>query len=218
MSRSSRSRHRPGPAGGSPGGTGALRTFVAVFPPPDVRQALEALRGRLEPELPGLRWTAAGNLHFTLRFFGDLAPEEADRAGEVVAATAADVVPFDLELAGVGVFPNWKRPRVLWAGCGRGRAVIEALARTLDRGFDAEGLGRSDKPFAAHLTLGRWRDGRGVDGERARAAAEPVGEVASFRVEEVVVVKSTLTPRGSVYEPLRTARLSGPPPRSGGVS
>ena len=205
-----RARDGGGSAPGGPAGD-TLRTFVAVFPPAPVLEALGELRRRLEPDLPGLRWTAPANLHYTLRFFGDLTPEEADRAGEVLTAVAAVTVPFELELAGLGVFPKWNRPRVLWVGCGRGGVVLEALARTLERGFRESRLGRADKPFRAHLTLGRWRDSRDLDltAGRARCEGETVG--ASFRVGEAAVVKSTLHPRGSIYEPLHTARFGANP-------
>ncbi len=186
------------------------RTFTAVFPPPEVLEALAAIRSALEPELPGLRWTAAGNLHFTLRFFGELIEEEIVRAGEVLAVTASETRPFRLELAGLGVFPGWKRPRVLWVGCREGSEVLEALARTLERGFREARLGRADKPFRAHLTLGRWRDGGGLDPETLRRRCEAVGEVASFTVSQASVVESTLAPGGSIYRPLHTAAFSGP--------
>ena len=110
-------------------------------------------------------------------------------------------------------YPNWRRPRVLWVGCGRGGAILEALARTLDRGFRDARLGRADKPFKAHLTLGRWRDGRGLDPAAGRARCEAETAGLSFRVEEAGVIQSTLHPRGSIYEPLHTARLAGAPPR-----
>lgn len=183
------------------------RVFVAVFPPPDVLAALAGLRRRLEPDLPGLRWVGNGNLHFTLRFFGERTQEEIDRAAAVLDTVAPGVLPFDLELSGLGVFPGWSRPRILWLGCGGGGPVLEALARTLERGFREAGLGRSDKPFVPHLTLGRWRDARGLDLKRARTVCEAVGAAAAFRAEGVALIRSRLDPGGSVYTPLHEVRF-----------
>ncbi len=186
-----------------------MRTFVAVFPPPAVLGALGDLRRSLEPAMRTLRWTAERNLHFTLRFFGELTAEEAARAGEVLAAVAAGAAPFELVLEGVGVFPDWRRPRVLWVGTGRGGATLEALARTLERGFRGARLGKADKPFKPHLTLGRWRDTRDLDPETARASCDGRGPIAAFTVSEVGVIRSTLSPGGSIYRPLHTATLAG---------
>ncbi len=191
------------------GASDTMRTFVAVFPPPAVLDALGELRRGLEPAMRALRWTAERNLHFTLRFFGELTAEEASRAGEVLDAVGAGAAPFELALEGVGVFPDWRRPRVLWVGAGRGGPILEALARTLERGFREARLGKADKPFKPHLTLGRWRDTREFDPEAARAACDGRGPVASFTVSEVGVIRSTLSPGGSIYEPLHVASLAG---------
>ena len=191
----------------SPPGPTTFRSFVAVFPPGEVLDALGRLQENLEPVLPGLRWTARRNLHFTLRFFGDLTRGQVDLAGEVVRQVCAAAVPFEIELAGCGVFSDWRSPRVFWAGSGRGSAKLEALARTLERGFRDARLGKADKPFKAHLTLGRWRDARGVDPAALRAACRTVGPIAAFTVERVGVIKSTLDPKGSIYEVMREGRL-----------
>jgi len=203
-------------AGGRESGRGdptsdIRRVFVAVFPPPEVLAALAELRRRLEPELPGLRWVGAGNLHFTLRFFGDRNPREIAGAAGVLDAVAAAAAPFAVELSGLGVFPGWSRPRVLWVGCAGGGAVLEALARTLERGFQEAGLGRADKRFVPHLTLGRWRDPRPADLARAQEACGAVGRVAGFRVESVGLIRSRLDPGGSVYTPLHGAPLARHP-------
>lgn len=185
-----------------------LRAFVAVFPPDSVLRRLVALRGELEPSIPKLRWVREGNLHFTLRFFGDITREEAERAGAVLDEVAAGTVPFEVELSRLGVFPSWKRPRVLWVGCEGGGAVLEALARSLERGFRGARLGKADKPFVPHLTLGRWRDVRGLDLGPARSECDRVGTVDAFTVTEVSVIQSHLGgPRGSTYVKLHTARF-----------
>ncbi len=194
--------------------TATLRTFVAVFPPDDVLGALDQLKQRLEPQLPGLRWTARRNLHFTLRFFGDLTQEEVDRAGAVLQQTCAAAVPFEIELHGCGVFSNWRSPRVFWVGCCRGSATLEALARTLEHGFRDARLGKADKPFKAHLTLGRWRDSHGLDPDALKVACQAVGPIAAFTVERVGVIKSTLDPRGSIYEVMHQSRLDKAAPTS----
>lgn len=186
-----------------------FRTFVAVFPPEEVLDALDGLRQHLEPGLSGLRWVARPNLHFTFRFFGDLTLEQIDRAKAVLDATVPGAVPFELELSGVGVFPNWRRPRVLWVGTGKGHAVMEALARSLERGFRDAGLGKSDKKFVPHLTVGRWRDTRGLDPGASESTCRSVGAIASFTMNEVGIIRSELSPQGSRYTVLHHAALAG---------
>jgi 2'-5' RNA ligase len=183
---------------------------VAAVPPPGTVRELAAVRDALAPRLSGLRWVAPGNLHFTLRFLGDRSPDELARVGRVVDEVAGEAVRFPVVLDRLGVFPGWSRPRVLWAGCGTGAPTLEALARTLERGFEAAELGGADKPFVAHLTLGRWRDTSPVRGDTLRTLCEDQAFSVRFEVEEVRVLRSVLGRGGPTYSLLHAASLRAP--------
>jgi len=187
-----------------------MRTFVAVVPPPEVTRTLVDVGTDLRRHLEGLRWVAGENLHFTLRFFGDLTSEEVTRAAQVVDHVAEEAVSFPVELDRLGVFPGWSRPRVLWAGCGTGAPTLEALARTLERKFEEAGLGRSDKEFRPHLTLARWRDHARLRGDALRDLCGGQGIGARFGVSEIRIQRSVLGSGGPAYSLLHAARLSAP--------
>jgi 2'-5' RNA ligase len=97
---------------------------------------------------------------------------------------------------------------VLWIGAEAGAKELETLARGVDEALSREGFGRPDKPFRAHLTVGRVRDA-----QRAASAAERFSQEkveGSFQVGKIVVVHSTLNPGGSIYRPLLEAVLGAP--------
>jgi 2'-5' RNA ligase len=183
------------------------RSFVAVFPPEFVLAALAELRRKLEISLPGVRWVAPGNLHFTLRFFGDLTREERTGAAEVLDAVVPARPVFPVELSGIGVFPDWRRPRILWVGASEGSEALVDLARSLEHGFREAGLGRADKPFVPHLTVGRWREGPPGAPEDAPTPWSSIGSMGAFPVVEVALIQSVLGPKGSTYTPLHRAAL-----------
>ena len=189
------------------------RMFVAVrLPESSLRSLVEAQRA-LERRIADVKWVERENLHFTLRFFGELAPEDIARAIEAATAVTKVTPAFTLGIAGLGAFPVHGRPRVLWAGVGAGEEPLLALAAALDRGFVAAGLGGADRPFAPHLTLGRVRDpnaprSRGPRPPRVppqatapmrEAIAETRCEPVTFQVTSVAMVESRLSPRGPTY-------------------
>ena len=185
-----------------------VRSFVAVFPPKNVLDSVVELQRSLQIALPGVRWVSPANLHFTLRFFGDLGPEERASAAQVIDAVTRERPRFDVELHGVGVFSSWKHPRVVWVGCGEGSDAFAELGRALESGFRDAGLGKADKPFKPHLTLGRWRDFGAVIPESSIAACQKIEALGRFRVEEVGLIQSKLSPKGSTYVPLHRGRLT----------
>jgi RNA 2',3'-cyclic 3'-phosphodiesterase len=183
------------------------RTFVAVFPPPDLAARVAGVLARLRQPGDGVSWVRAGNLHYTLRFLGDLAASQVEAAGRAAARAARGGAPFSLALGGPGAFPNARRPSVLWLGAESGGEALVALAAGLEAALTEEGFPRADRPFAPHLTLGRLRERANVAGVAERyLAAEFPGD--AFEVGELVVVKSTLAPGGSRYEPLERAPLA----------
>jgi RNA 2',3'-cyclic 3'-phosphodiesterase len=189
------------------------RMFAAVRLPESSLRSLAEAQYALERRIIDVKWVEEENLHFTLRFFGELTPDELARAIEA-ATTVTEMTPaFTIEITGLGAFPEHGRPRVLWAGVEAGREPLVRLAQALDRAFAAAGLGAADRPFAPHLTLGRVRDpnprrGRGprppqVPPQAAAAVREAIAQTPCERVTvsvaAVALVESRLSSRGPTY-------------------
>jgi 2'-5' RNA ligase len=192
----------------SDGGDERTRTFVAVHPDEAAVAAIAELLALLQAiEGRAIRWLRAEQVHVTLRFLGDCDAAQVAAAGEALARVAAATRGFDLAPEGIGAFPNWRRPRVLWLGAGEGGAALESLAHSLEEAFREAGLGSADKPFRAHLTLGRVRE-RGTLSPASAATFEAMRTVIPvFRVGTVRLMASRLTPAGAVHRPIAAARL-----------
>jgi 2'-5' RNA ligase len=109
-----------------------------------------------------------------------------------VAPAVAAAPPMTLQLAGGGRFGSRRRPTVCWAGVAGDVDGLIALAVRLAASARSVGLPVEDRPFRAHLTLGRWRAGQPADGDlpdRLAAAAGP-----RWPVRELVLWRSHLGP------------------------
>lgn len=182
-----------------------IRAFLAVELSVEAREqarrAIDALRPCVLGRAESVRWIPVENLHLTLKFLGSIDSDRVPQLLSTAAAKLAGEAPFEIELGGLGAFPNARKARVLWLGVSSGAAQLARLARKLDAAARRIGVSRERRAFHAHLTLGRVRQpGGGVALERARAP-----EGSPFRVEEVVLFESRLAPTGATYAPL--ARL-----------
>ncbi|KAA0254661.1 MAG: RNA 2',3'-cyclic phosphodiesterase [Acidobacteria bacterium] len=187
----------------------AVRAFaaVAVHEPPVVA-ALRAATTSLG-DVRGVKWVRPDQLHFTLKFLGEVPADRVPAARRALGAAVSGLWAFDLFLSGLGAFPPGGPPRVVWAGCGEGREALEALAARVDAEMAAEGFPAESRPFAAHLTLGRVKDPRAARGLRERLAARDAGAFGRVRVAEVVLFRSRLSPAGPSYEPIGSFPLAG---------
>ncbi len=182
-----------------------MRLFLAVFPPPEVQALAVRVSDAMRERGDGVSWVRRENVHYTLRFLGELGADGARRAREAAVEAAASHASFDALLAGPGAFPDAKRARVLWLGMGEGAEALKALARSLERALASRGFERADHAFTPHLTLGRVR----APGDwSAKLAGAPTID-ARFRVGRIALVKSTLSPGGSQYEIESAAPLAG---------
>lgn len=189
------------------------RLFVALDPPDAVRRRLAAIgvelrrgAGRAADEV---RWVPPENVHLTLQFLGAVPEERVPDVEAALRAAAAATRPLSLEVKGVGGFPNARRPRVLWAGLAGDLAALEALAADVGRRLAPLGFPPEDRPFSAHLTLGRAREARGSPGLAGALARAAEAAGAPWRATELVLFESHLSPKGPHYDPLVRAPFGG---------
>lgn len=169
------------------------RLFVAVWPPAEVLDRLEALD---RPEVPGLRWTRRDHWHVTLRFLGsvaDVAPvTEALAAAARSAAAAEAVLGPAVERFGRRVL------HVPVTGLDRVAATVVASTGSLGRPAD-------DRPFAGHVTLAWVSEKESVD-LRPQTGAAVHGR---WPVTEMSLIRSDLFGPAPRYDVEATFPLPG---------
>ncbi|SFP20371.1 2'-5' RNA ligase [Geodermatophilus dictyosporus] len=176
---------------------------MSVEPPGAARADLAAALAPLRDAPGAPRWGDPARWHLTLLFLGavppGLLPDLTAAVGEAVARTP----PAVLRLAGAGRFGSRRRPQVCWAGLDGDVAVLTALAGRLAAAARALGLPVEDRPFRAHLTLGRWLPRRPADGDLPDRLAGYRGPPWPLR--EVSLVRSS----AGRHEPLTVWSLTG---------
>jgi 2'-5' RNA ligase len=188
-----------------------LRTFIAVDIPPttlqSIQQKVEPLRKAIGNS--SVRWVPIHNFHLTLKFLGDISPDNVDVLTHILRTEADSCQQFDMHINGLGSFPNSKRPRVLFIGI-QARAGLEALQRGIDSATAKLGYKSESRGFSPHLTIGRVRENiSSADQQGIRKALEEIkiDSLGTARVDSVHLYKSELKPTGSVYTKLFSAPL-----------
>ena len=186
-----------------------IRAFIAIELPQNVKQELGQVSKTLAAQLlsRSVRWVQPANMHLTLRFLGDTAVSRLPRLAQALDDLVTKHSSFQLQLNRVGCFPNPKRPRVIWIGVNGAEAILLAIKRELDERLVPLGWATEDKPFHAHLTIGRVGNGRLPATMNWTVPVSPV----SFSVNGVHLIESQLTPKGPVYTVRHTAVLPQKP-------
>ena len=175
------------------------RLFAAIRPPAAVIGALLDLEGGVA----GARWQDAGQLHLTLRFFGEVEAAQADDLAAALEGVRA--APFALALRGVGQFAKKGSAHTLWAGLAPSDALL-ALQRQVESAARRAGLPPEGRKFAPHITLARLNRASGPVQPFMQTHGALHGE--PWPVVAFDLMESTLTPAGAEYETVRRYRLS----------
>ena len=143
-----------------------------------------------------------------MKFLGEV-PE--DKINEVFSATEKALEgakKFTMSLKGTGVFPNLRRPRVIWVGSGSGEEELSHMAKRIEEEMEKIGFPKEKRKFSAHFTIGRVKSAKNI--EKLMELVESSDfQTEKIEVNEVVVMKSQLHSAGAIYTPLKKIPLSG---------
>jgi 2'-5' RNA ligase len=185
-----------------------IRTFVAVEADlpnhSDVEQFIREVRGTSV----NVGWVEPGNRHLTLKFLGDVDLSDTYAVCQAVQRAVEGMEAFEMEVRGIGAFPDARRPRTLWMGGGEGAQTMIDLADRVEEQLHRLGYRREPRRFQPHLTLGRVRGGRAVELAPLLEKYADL-EIGRISVDEVIVFSSTLESGGPIYDAIGRASLKG---------
>ncbi len=184
-----------------------IRSFIALDITDEIRAKLGPILQDLEDSRADLRMVDPVNLHFTVKFLGNITQDTIDRIAECMESVQG-LLGFDIKVQGLGAFPRASRPRVIWVGVSDGRDRMVALSERLDAELSALGF-EKERSHVPHLTLARSRR-RGRNPEIA-AFLEKMGdlEIGTMHVDNLVLKRSDLSPRGPTYSDILKVEASG---------
>lgn len=185
-----------------------IRTFICIDVSASIKNRLAILQDELRKLDASVSWVKPTNIHLTLKFLGDVPATNLSKVIEAARRVCGSCRRFEVEVNGAGSFPSPRKPNVLWIGLVHLPEALLSLQRKLETALEAEGFARETKPFKPHLTIGRIRQPR-----NAQFVADELLKrgfaTERFPADEVIVMRSDLTPRGALYTPLATIPLSG---------
>ena len=187
--------------------TEAVRSFIAVLLSENLRASLAEEVDRLRSVAPRIGWVRPENLHLTLKFLGHIPPTTLERVELGLAQAVVDQQRLALTFAGLGAFPSVDRPRVIWAGVTEGAERLVDLQTRVEAVLAGRDIPKEDRPFHAHLTLGRVKDPRQAMSLRSTLRARADVPFGRLDVSAIHLMRSDLHPEGARYTILRAFPL-----------
>jgi len=180
-----------------------IRSFIALEFPSFIQDAIIWQTTNLIKQFPNpiIRWVKPGNIHLTLKFLGDIVQSDLEDLARSLANEAQRVKPFSISFTKLGIFPNPKKPRIIWIGVdsppilGDFQSKIESLA-------SRQGILIEQRPFSPHITLGRISDRNSflnIENLIFGINSINVSTIEKVNINSIKIFKSDLKPDGPIY-------------------
>ena len=186
--------------------TESVRAFLSVNIEDDaLLSRIAHIQGRLDRDAAKMKLVERENIHYTWRFFGDTPVSKLERIREEMSNLSFQ--SFTIQVAGVGAFPNIRRPRVIWVGATQNAERMVELKKATDDLLGNVGYPPEKKRFTPHATIARVRfirDRGRLSSNLESLSSESVG---TMTVDGIRMTQSTLTPSGPIYDTLWEVKL-----------
>lgn len=180
-----------------------MRLFVAIEIASDIRKRMVDFMNQAQPRLTNARWVRPEGLHITLKFLGNVADQRRSAIDQALRGVKG--TPFGVSLQKIGLFPNPRSPRVLWAGVEAGAELVR-LATSVDEALTPVGFEREKRTFTPHVTLARFKEESGTQSVSS-AVPESNPSFGTMIATEFHLYESRLSPKGSSYSKLASFAL-----------
>ena len=175
-----------------------MRAFVAIeVPRESVIREMVSVQEELKKTQADLKIVSRENLHFTVKFLGEISEWQAREADKRLKSLELNRAAVTLE--GVGAFPSLGHPNIIWAGVAQGdRGKIVPIAERVIA--ELRGIGEEDsRPYQPHITLARVGSTAKREALVSFLQINATRKLGDAELTHLKLKSSELTPRGPVY-------------------
>ena len=173
-----------------------MRLFIAIEIPEEVKDHIVKIQENIDTTANKIKFVNPNQIHLTLKFLGEVQPNNLEEIKNNLKKIT--LKPFSVVLDKIGVFPSESYIRVIWVGLNPEDKILD-LQKNIDENLKK--LFKKEKDFKPHLTLARVKyieDKKAfVDKLKKINVENKKIDINSFKL-----IKSTLTPKGPIYEDL----------------
>jgi len=183
-----------------------MRSFIAVDIDNNLKKNIIDIQNALSTSYIKIKFVEPENLHFTLKFLGDMEESMIDNIYRILQKNLERYKPFEINLKGLGAFPSFSYIRVLWIGIEDENNFLVNIIKELNRDLRKFGF-KEEKEVIPHLTIGRVKFVR--DKEKISQILKELQniKIGKMIVDKILIKKSVLTPKGPIYSDLKEVKL-----------
>jgi len=201
-----------------------VRIFIGIPLSNEAKREVGKLYKALKKKHWKVKWEPVEKVHLTLVFLGDVKCQMSNvkttyqnsklNKLQLIKAAVKEVCgtlqSIKVKFKGLGCFPDYEWPRIIWLGLKGDLKSLSALQKKIQENLKKTGLKFDEKPFRPHLTLGRIKRARAKERREIGRQIKKMQKMdfkSEWLIDRVGVYKSKCLPKGSNYFELFSWKL-----------
>ncbi len=185
-----------------------MRLFAAIELDPAIRERLVRVQQELGEFDRAIRWLSRDQMHLTIKFLGEVPDGDVPAVCDVLKEIAQETPAFDIDVRGLGCFPDRGGVRIVWAGLHEPSGALAECREHCEAMFAGLGFKQEHRGYAPHLTIGRVKESRRSAEIRRAIEERPDFAGGAQGVAEIVLFESYLKRAGAEYAPVCRCELA----------
>jgi 2'-5' RNA ligase len=183
-----------------------IRCFLAIEIDPNLKISINNIINEFKKTNANIKYVVPENMHLTLKFFGNVSEDMLPKLENVINNVLKNFTEFKLKIEGLGTFPNSNNIKVIWVGIDD-NSDLKLLKEKLDVEFTKLGF-KKERDYKSHLTIGRMKNSKNKKAVQNTLKENNEVFIGELLVNKIFLKKSTLTPKGSIYEDIHIFSLN----------
>lgn len=180
----------------------SIRAFIAIDLPQQIKSTFLAINESLKiRHSTKIRWVNVQNIHLTLKFLGHINANLVASITDSMSSATEDINPFNLCLGHLMLLPTPHNPKTLSMSVSGDLTILRQVQESVERQIGALGFAKNQRVFRPHITIARFKDNLSTISHK-RIQEEAILQDKTWTVTELVLIKSTFTPNGPIYQKL----------------
>lgn len=183
-----------------------MRLFIAINFPAGIKRNIRNNIQDLILAYPKISWTKTENIHLTLKFLGSVDEKKISVISDAIKNITETEETFFLDFTGFGFFD--RNDLIVWVGIKNSSELQNVVAR-IETSMEIIGFAGEKRNYSPHVTLGRARNLSEEERLKFKLSLKKHSQTvkSSYKVSEIILMQSTLSPHGSIYNPVEKFTL-----------
>ncbi|MFB6089126.1 MAG: RNA 2',3'-cyclic phosphodiesterase [Candidatus Aenigmatarchaeota archaeon] len=184
-----------------------MRSFLGIGISENLKGKCTKIQEEIKKTGANVKLVERNNLHWTVKFLGEISNEETDILKEIMKKTVKNIKPIKVTANGLGTFPNLNYMKTIWVGVSQNEDKFIEILEKVNKKLEKNGFKKDKHEIKPHITLARVKTGKNKEELKKILHKMKHVNVGEMKINKIHLYESVLKPSGPTYNKIKSFHL-----------